>query len=80
MKNQFDLKYALFLQLHLLLLKNGESLNKIGLTAGVHPMIMHRIMGGYPVCWRHYFKLLNYLGYDLEIKLVPKSSSLSSSA
>lgn len=72
MKNQVDLKFEIFKQLHNLWNQDNKSLRQIGLMAGIKPLTMHQMVCGRPVCWRHYFKLLNYYGYDVQIKLIKR--------
>ena len=79
MKNQIELKFEIFKQLYALWNNDNQTLHQIGKAAGVKSFSMHQLACGKPVCWRHYFKLLNYYGYDIEIKLIPKSSPPSSS-
>ena len=79
MKNQLSLKFEIFKQLYALWNQDEKTIHQIGQAAGIKEFAMHQLACGKPVCWRHYFKLLNYYGYDIEIKLVPKSSSPSSS-
>lgn len=74
MKNQVELKFEIFKQLHPLLQQDEKSIHQIGLAAGVKAFSMHQLACGKPVCWRHYFKLINYYGYDLEIKLVKNNT------
>ena len=72
MKNQVELKFEFFKQLYVLWNQDSKSLRQIGIDAGIKPFTMHQMTSGRSVCWRHYFKLLNYYGYDVEIRLVKK--------
>ena len=74
MKNQLSLKFEIFKQLYALWHKENKSIHQIAVAANIKPFIMHQMACGKPVGWRHYFKLLNYYGYDLEVKLVKKNN------
>ncbi|MBQ8465012.1 MAG: hypothetical protein IJ545_03280 [Alphaproteobacteria bacterium] len=75
MKNQLSLKFEIFKQLYTLWNQDKNTIHQIGIKAGIKPFTMHQLVCGKPVCWRHYFKLLNYYGYDLEVKLIKKKDS-----
>ena len=75
MKNQLSLKFEIFKQLYALWNQDEKTIHQIGQAAGLKEFTMHQLVSGRPVCWRHYFKLLNYYGYDLEVKLVKKKDS-----
>ena len=74
MKNQLSLKFEIFKLLYPLLKQDEKSIHQIAAAAGITQFTIHQLTCGKPVSWRHYFKLLNYYGYDLEIKLIKKSS------
>ena len=72
MKNQVELKFEIFKLLYAVWNPKDKSIHQIAIDSGINPFTMHQMASGHPVCWRHYFKLLNYYGYDLEIKLIKK--------
>ena len=74
MKNQLSIKFEIFKQLYAIWNAENMSIHQVALAAGIKPFIMHQMACGKPVGWRHYFKLMSYYGYDLDIKLFKKDS------